>query len=107
MRRRKPQTWVQVNLRIKEELRRQLETAAKENQVSFNEEVRARLADSFEVKSRESLARTARRFEDFTHWAERFREQFGRSIVGGAGLEEEAESKTQTPEQKQKEGGNT
>ena len=70
MRRRKLKTWVQVNLRIKEELRRQLEAAAKENQVSFNEEVRARLADSFEVKPRESLAHTVRRLEDLVQRVE-------------------------------------
>ena len=65
MRRRKPNTTVQVNLRIKEELRRQLEAAAKEHQLSFNRELTARLADSLEQKTRESLAHTARHLEAF------------------------------------------
>ena len=55
MLRRKPNTWVQVNLRIKEELRRKLEAAAKEGEVSFNEEVRARLEDSFRIESLDSM----------------------------------------------------
>jgi hypothetical protein len=63
MRRRKPKTWVQVNLRIQEELRRQLATAAEANQVSFNEEVRARLIDSFDQKTRQSLASFLAEFE--------------------------------------------
>jgi hypothetical protein len=55
MRRRKPDTWVQVNLRIREALRAELAAAAKEHEVSFNQEVRARLADSLEQKARQSL----------------------------------------------------
>jgi hypothetical protein len=64
MRRRKLGTTVQVNLRIREELRRQLEAAANENHRSFNQEATARLIDSFEAKPRESLEHTARRLED-------------------------------------------
>ena len=64
MRRRKLGTTVQVNLRIREELRRQLEAAAKEHHRSFNQEATARLVDSFEAKPRESLEHTARRLED-------------------------------------------
>jgi hypothetical protein len=55
MRRRSSDSWVQVNLRIKESLRRELEAHAKENQVSFNQEVRTRLAESLEQKTRQSL----------------------------------------------------
>ena len=55
MRRRKPDTWVQVNLRIRETQRAELAAAAKENEVSFNQEVRKRLADSLEQKPRQSL----------------------------------------------------
>jgi hypothetical protein len=55
MRRRQPDTWVQVNLRIRESQRAELAAAAKEHEVSFNQEVRARLADSLEQKARQSL----------------------------------------------------
>ena len=54
MRRRKPNTNVQVNLRIKEELRRELEAAAKQRGITFSHEVRARLI-------------LARRFDDLTN----------------------------------------
>jgi hypothetical protein len=55
MRRRPRDTWVQVNLRIRETQRAELAAAAKENEVSFNQEVRTRLADSLEQKPRQSL----------------------------------------------------
>ena len=56
MRRRKSaDAWCQVNLRIKESLRAELAAAAKENQVSFNQEVRTRLAESLDQKTRQSL----------------------------------------------------
>ena len=56
MRRRKSaDTWCQVNLRIRESLRAELAAAAKEHEVSFNQEVRARLAESLEQKARQSL----------------------------------------------------
>ena len=54
MRRRKPSkpdAIVQVNLRIDEQLRRQLEAAAKERHVTFSQEVRLRL-----TKANQSLA---------------------------------------------------
>jgi|SRR6516165_4385559 antitoxin component of RelBE/YafQ-DinJ toxin-antitoxin module len=54
MRRRKPSkpdAIVQVNLRIDEQLRRQLEAAAKERHVAFSQEVRLRL-----TKANQSLA---------------------------------------------------
>ena len=54
MRRRKPSkpdAVVQVNLRIDEQLRRQLEAAAKERHVAFSQEVRLRL-----TKANQSLA---------------------------------------------------
>ena len=51
MRRRQLNTWVQVNLRVQEAQRRKLEAAAKANQVSFNEEVRRRLEESFQRES--------------------------------------------------------
>jgi hypothetical protein len=60
MRRRKPpDTWCQVNLRIRESLRAELAAAAEEHEVSFNQEVRARLADSLEEKARQSLENLA------------------------------------------------
>ena len=86
MLRRKPNTWVQVNLRIKEELRRKLEAAAKEGEVSFNEEVRARLEDSFRIESLDSMiAAVPKRI---------------RSIVGDAIAEaREAKSKAKSAQQ--------
>ena len=47
----KPDAVVQVNLRIDEQLRRQLEAAAKERHVTFSQEVRLRL-----TKANQSLA---------------------------------------------------
>lgn len=55
MPRRKPDTWVQVNLRIRESQRAELAAAAKEHEISFNQEVRTRLTDSLEQKARQSL----------------------------------------------------
>ena len=63
MRRRPPDTWVQVNLRIRETQRAELAAAAKENEVSFNQEVRKRLADSLEQKPRQSLESLAANLE--------------------------------------------
>jgi hypothetical protein len=83
MRRRKPKAWVQVNLRIQEELRRQLATAAEENQVSFNEEVRARLIDSFDQKTRQSLASFLAGFErDVREVLERNAREVARNAEG-------------------------
>jgi hypothetical protein len=59
MKRRKPNSGIQCNLRIKEELRSQIWAAAKDHQVSFQQEVRTRLEDSLEAKARQSLADTA------------------------------------------------
>jgi hypothetical protein len=70
MKRRKPYTWVQTNLRIKEALRRQIEAAAKKHQVSFNREVIQRLEDSLEIKARKSLVAIA---ADMEHSWSRFR----------------------------------
>jgi hypothetical protein len=55
-RRRNANAIVQVGLRLRESLRRKLEAAAKEHQVSFNREITARLQDSLEAKTRQSLA---------------------------------------------------
>jgi len=67
MRRRKPaDPWCQVNLRIRESLRAELAAAAKEHEVSFNQEVRARLANSFEQETKQSLESLA---SDLRHQA--------------------------------------
>lgn len=55
MLRRQANATVQTNMRIKEKLRRKLEAAARENQVSFNEEVGRRLAESFQIESLDSM----------------------------------------------------
>jgi hypothetical protein len=55
-----------VNLRIKQSLQRELAARAKENQVSFNQEVRTRLADSLEQKTWQSLESLA---SDLRHQA--------------------------------------
>lgn len=59
MLRRNANATVQVNARIKEKLRRRLEAAAKEHQVSFNQELTARLEDSFEKETVQSLENAA------------------------------------------------
>jgi hypothetical protein len=71
--RRKQNETVQVNLRIKEELRRKLEAAAKEHQVSLNQEIRERLEESLERKAKQSLQGIASDMD--RNWA-RFRELF-------------------------------
>ena len=81
MRRRTPDTWCQVNLRIKEGLRVQLAAAAKEHEVSFNEEVRARLMDSFEQKTRQSLADF---LQEFDHNARSLIERNARAFARSA-----------------------
>jgi hypothetical protein len=52
---RKPSDIVSPNLRIREELRRRLEKAAKQNDVSINREMINRLEDSFDLKARIGL----------------------------------------------------
>jgi hypothetical protein len=59
----KPNEAVQVNLRLNEGLRRQLESAAEEHHVTFSQEVRARLTDSFDPKAEQSLAGFLIRFK--------------------------------------------
>jgi hypothetical protein len=102
MRRRKPNATVQVNLRIKEKLRRKLEAAAKEHEVSFNQEITARLEDSLEGKAKQSLENIAvdielawRRFDDKTN---KLVERMG----SWPGL-----LNAKPPRQEQEEGGNT
>jgi hypothetical protein len=64
MRRRKSTQWRQVNLRIKEELRGRLLAAAKDNEISFNEEVRNRLEGSFRQRSFDNLEERIRCLEE-------------------------------------------
>jgi hypothetical protein len=103
MRRRKLNTWVQVNLRIQEAQRRKLEGAAKANQVSFNDEVRRRLAESFQRESLDSFL-----YKIGMVAAAQSGKRLARTFVGEAIAEaREAKSKTQAPQQEQKEGDNT
>jgi hypothetical protein len=53
--RRKPTAIVQVGLRLREALRRELEEAARKHQVSFNQELTARLEESLEMEAKLSL----------------------------------------------------
>jgi hypothetical protein len=55
MLRRNANATVQVNARIKETLRRKLEAAAKEHQVSFNRELTRRLEESFQREPLDGL----------------------------------------------------
>ena len=55
MRLRKLGTVVQVGLRLREDLRRKLATAAEEHHRSFNEELTKRLEDSLENEARQTL----------------------------------------------------
>jgi hypothetical protein len=59
MLRRNANATVQVNARIKEKLRRKLEAAAKEHQVSFNQELTTRLEDSFEKETVQTFENAA------------------------------------------------
>jgi len=82
MRRRKPSkpdAVVQVNLRIDEQLRRQLEAAAKEHRLTFSQEVRLRLTTinqslagfmaDFERNTRDAVEHIARSSKDIeTTW---------------------------------------
>jgi hypothetical protein len=76
MRRPKPTATVLVNLRVKGDLWRKLEAAAKAHEVSLNEEIRKRLRDSFEAESLE------RRYGELEESA-RGLDRSGRSIVSG------------------------
>jgi hypothetical protein len=58
MARRKPMQVVQVNLRLREALRRKLEAAARQRGVSLNFEMTDRLAKSFEQDEAKSVAET-------------------------------------------------
>ena len=55
MRLRKLGTTVQVNARIREELRRRLAAAAEAHHLSFNQELTKRLEDSLENEARQTL----------------------------------------------------
>src|SRR5215831_16076873 len=54
---RKPKKVVGVTLRIREELRRRIESGAKKNDVSLNAEIERRLQSSFELQNTASLIR--------------------------------------------------
>jgi hypothetical protein len=56
---RNPNVTVQVNLRIKESLRRKLEREADKHQTSLNNEMRLRLEDSFGATAERDLDETA------------------------------------------------
>jgi hypothetical protein len=58
MARRKPMQVVQVNLRLREALRRKLEAAARQRGVSLNFEMTDRLAKSFDQEEAKALAET-------------------------------------------------
>jgi hypothetical protein len=110
MRRRQLNTWVQVNLRIQEAQRRKLEAAAKANQVSFNDEVRRRLTESFQRESLDSFLYklgmvgaepTGALLKKISVEAAPI------ETILGSGLKEapEAKAETQAPQQERKKGG--
>jgi hypothetical protein len=70
---RKPHTTVQVNLRLKESLRRELEREADKHQTSLNNEMRLRLEDSLEQAAKHDLFEIA---GDIKRGWERFGERF-------------------------------
>jgi hypothetical protein len=85
-----------------------LEAHAKENQVSFNQEVRTRLANSLEEKARRSLESLATNLEhksrDIELATHRLEERL--TFIGQAwATYQEAKSKTQSPQQKREKGG--
>ena len=107
---RKPSDIVQPNLRIREELRRQLDREAKKNQVSLNYEMTARLKQSLEKDATQSneivaadmkatWARFAQVFHalnkqgDLIRAAEALVQQIESDAVGGAIAERAAKVK--------------
>jgi hypothetical protein len=60
---RKPTDMVQVNLRIREAMRRRLEGAAKKRGVSLNFEMMSRLTDSFDRAAHQTIDEAAAKFE--------------------------------------------
>jgi hypothetical protein len=52
---RRPNDLIQVNLRLRESLRRKLEREAKKHRTSFNNEIRVRLEDSLEKAAARDL----------------------------------------------------
>ena len=62
---RKPSDIVKPNLRIREDLRRRLELAAKKRGVSLNIEMTTRLKESFEREGLVNLSRITSNLENF------------------------------------------
>jgi hypothetical protein len=60
---RKPAETVQVNLRMKEVMRRRLDQAAKKHGVSLNAEMMRRLEESFTQEEQRSLKEVTKRLE--------------------------------------------
>ncbi len=63
---RKPTETVQVNLRMKEAMRRRLEQAAKKADISLNAEMLRRLEESFDRDEKRSLVEVTQRLEAVT-----------------------------------------
>jgi hypothetical protein len=98
MLRRNANATVQVNARIKETLRRKLEAAAKEHQVSFNRELTTRLEDSFQREPLDSLL-----YKIGMVAAAQSGKPPARSLVGSAMADAlDAEAKTPASQQEQK-----
>jgi HicB family len=85
---RKPTAIAQLKLRLREDLRRRLEQAAKKQDVSLNHEITSRLRDSFDRADLTTLSRVAadmdlvaerlKRAENFMRYA---REQEDRALL--------------------------
>jgi hypothetical protein len=101
VRKRPLNTWVQCNLRIQESQRRELEASARERKISFNEEVRRRLTESFQIESLDSFL-----YKIGMVAAAQSGKRPARSFIGEAIAEaREAKSKTHAPQQEQEKGG--
>jgi hypothetical protein len=101
MRRRKLGTTVQVNARIREELRRELEASAKERNLSFNQELTRRLEESFRIESLDSFLYKIGMVAAAAQSGKRPARSFISEAIDEA---REAKSKTQVPQQEQKPG---
>jgi HicB family len=70
---RRPNETVQINLRLKESLRRKLEREALKHGISLNIEMRVRLEDSFKAQAMHNLEDVANDLKiNWRRWAQRF-----------------------------------
>jgi hypothetical protein len=92
-------------LRIRESQRAELAAAAKEHEVSFNQEVRTRLQDSLEEKPRQSLKSLAADLEHKARDIELAWRRFDALATETVQRMGSPDTLTKLPHQEKKEGG--